>query len=460
MTQLPIVAIVGRPNVGKSSLFNRMAAAATRRGASKSLMKRAVVHDTPGVTRDRNYTDIEWDIEGVRRGFTIVDTGGVTWSRDAEDRLIDSVQLQVDAAVAEASLVLFVVDVRDGIMPHDMTVADKLRAADKLVFLVVNKVDNERLRNEAAEFYALGLDEPIFTSCVQNEGIQEILDRVVEVLPETGAEDADRTGIKIAIVGRPNVGKSSLINSLLGEERMIVDDRPGTTRDAVNISIVHDNVALEIVDTAGMRRKSAIDDELESATVQRAIHSIRQSDIAVLVLDVSREVSQQDKTLGNFIARQGKASVLAVNKWDLIEKGVDGGGGDGGYGVFLEAIHAQLPQLGYVPRVFVSAVTGQRVTKILDTALEVYREYCTRISTPQLNALLVALRNAYPPPRVKGVRPALKYITQIETRPPTFLIFGRNTHRLRPPYEAYLTNALRKEFGFHGTPIRLYYRNS
>ena len=415
---------------------------------------RAVVHDTPGVTRDRNYTDIEWDDSG----FTIVDTGGL--DTDADDRLIDRVQLQVDAAVAEASLVLFVVDARDGIMPHDMTVADKLRAADKPIFLVVNKVDNERLRNEAAEFYALGLDEPIFTSCVQNEGIQEILDRVVEVLPETGAEDADRTGIKIAIVGRPNVGKSSLINNLLGEERMIVDDRPGTTRDAVNISIVHDNVALEIVDTAGMRRKSAIDDELESATVQRAIHSIRQSDIAVLVLDVSREVSQQDKTLGNFIARYGKASVLAVNKWDLIEKGVDGGGGDGGYGVFLEAIHAQLPQLGYVPRVFVSAVTGQRVTKILDTALEVYREYCTRISTPQLNALLVGLRNAYPPPRVKGVRPALKYITQIETKPPTFLIFGRNTHRLRPPYEAYLTNALRKEFGFHGTPIRLYYRNS
>lgn len=460
MTQLPIVAIVGRPNVGKSSLFNRMAAAATRRGASKSFtMKRAVVHDTPGVTRDRNYTDVEWDSEGVRRRFTIVDTGGMVdrGGTDAEDRLIDRVQLQVDAAVAEASLVLFVVDARDGIMPHDMTVADKLRAADKPIFLVVNKVDNERLRNEAAEFYALGLDEPIFTSCVQNDGILGLLDWVVGALPETESvadSHLGRTGIKIAIVGRPNVGKSSLINNLLGEERMIVDDRPGTTRDAVNISIVHDNVALEIVDTAGMRRKSAIDDELESATVQRAIHSIRQSDIAVLVLDVSREVSQQDKTLGNFIARYGKASVLAVNKWDLIEKDYDT------HGVFLEVLDAGLPQLGYVPRVFVSAVTGQRVTKILDTALEVYREYCTRISTPQLNALLVALRNAYPPPRVKGVRPALKYITQIETKPPTFLIFGRNTHRLRPPYEAYLTNALRKEFGFHGTPIRLYYRNS
>ncbi len=442
---LPIVAIVGRPNVGKSSLFNRMAAAASGRGASK---KFAVVHDTPGVTRDRNYIDIEW----VDSGFTIVDTGGL--DTDPDDRLIDSVQLQVDAAVAEASLVLFVVDARTGIMPHDMMVADKLRAADKPIFLVVNKVDSERLRNEAAEFYALGLDEPTFTSCVQNEGILGLLDQVVEVLPEPVAVDASQTGIKIAIVGRPNVGKSSLINNLLGEERMIVDDRPGTTRDAVNIHFVHDNVAFEVVDTAGMRRKTAIDDELESATVQRAIHSIRQSDIAVLVLDVSREVSQQDKTIANFIARQGKASVIAVNKWDLIEKDHTT------HGAFLNIIDVQLPQLGYVPRVFVSAVTGQRVTKILDTALEVYREYCTRIPTPQLNALLGELWNAYPPPRVKGVRPALKYITQIETKPPTFLIFGRNTHRVRPPYEAYLTNALRKEFGFHGTPIRIYYRRS
>ena len=446
---LPIVAIVGRPNVGKSSLFNRMTAVAVGRGASKRF---AVVHDTPGVTRDRNYTDIEW----ADFGFTIVDTGGI--DTDPGDRLIDRVQLQVDAAVSESSLVLFVVDARDGIMPHDMTVADKLRAADKPIFLVINKVDSERFRNEAAEFYALGFDEPIFTSCVQNEGIQEILDKVVEVLPETAADgdsgENGRTGIKIAIVGRPNVGKSSLINNLFGEERMIVDDRPGTTRDAVNIHFVHDNIAFEIVDTAGMRRESAIDDELESATVQHAIHSIRQSDIAVLVLDVSRTVSQQDKAIANFVARQGKASVLAVNKWDLIEKD------HATHGEFLDIIDAQLPQLGYVPRVFVSAVTGQRVTRILDTALEVYREYCTRIPTPQLNALLVELRNAYPPPRVRGVRPALKYITQIETKPPTFLIFGRNTHRLRPPYEAYLTNALRKAFGFHGTPIRIYYRHS
>ena len=472
-TGRPIVAIVGRPNVGKSSLFNRITASAPirpqlthidfedngdetpqrdrprRPKKSRAARKVAVVHDIPGVTRDRNYADVEWrDCP-----FTIVDTGGL--DIDPDDRLIDNVQSQVDAALDEASLVLFVVDARDGVMPHDLIVADRLRTAGKPIFLVVNKVDSDRFRNEAAEFYALGFSEPTWTSCVQNDGIQELLDRVVDVLPDTDEiPDNASTTMKIAIVGRPNVGKSSLINNLLGEERMIVDDRPGTTRDAVNIRIVHDNIPFEVVDTAGMRRKSAINDELESVTVQRAIHSIRQSDIAVLVLDVTQEIAQQDKAIANFIERQGKASVLVLNKWDLIEKD------NTTHPVFMDMIDAQLPQLDYVPRVFVSAATGQRVTHILEIALEVYREYCTRIPTPDLNQLFLELRNAHSPPRVKGVRPALKYITQIETKPPTFLIFGRNLHRIRPPYEAYLVNSIRKEFGFNGTPIRIFYRQS
>ncbi|RKU38869.1 ribosome biogenesis GTPase Der [Candidatus Poribacteria bacterium] len=469
-TRHPIVAIVGRPNVGKSSLFNRIAASApvrpkqirtnfedngnemlqpVRPRNTKKSRKFAVVHDTPGVTRDRNYADVEWN----DRAFTIVDTGGL--DVDPNDRLIDNVQLQVDAALDEANLVLFVVDARAGVMPHDLTVADKLRTAGKPVFLVVNKVDSDRFRNEAAEFYALGFSEPTWTSCVQNDGIRGLLDRVVEELPDTDEmSDAAAAAMKIAIVGRPNVGKSSLINNLLGEERMIVDDRPGTTRDAVNIRIVHDNIPFEVVDTAGMRRKSAINDELESVTVQRAIHSIRQSDIAVLVLDVTQEIAQQDKTIANFIERQGKASVLVLNKWDLVEKD------NTTHPAFMDRIDAQLPQLHYVPRVFVSALTGQRVTHILEIALEVYREYCTRIPTPDLNQLLLELRTAHPPPRVKGVRPALKYITQVETKPPTFLIFGRNLHRIRPPYEAYLVNNIRAEFGFNGTPIRIFYRQS
>ena len=467
-TRLPIVAIVGRPNVGKSSLFNRITASApipvpeTHDDADteasdpprnirkpRTPRKFAVVHDTPGVTRDRNYADVEW----ADRAFTIVDTGGL--DIDPDDRLIDNVQAQVDAALDEASLILFVVDARTGIMPHDRIIAEKLRATDKPICLVVNKVDTERFRNEAAEFYALGFPEPMWTSCVQNDGIRALLDNVVDTLPET-EETLHPTSntIKIAIVGRPNVGKSSIINNLLGEERMIVDDRPGTTRDAVNIQIVHDNIPFEIVDTAGMRRKSAIKDELESVTVKRAIHSIRQSDIAVLVLDVTQEAAQQDKTIAKFIERQGKASVLVLNKWDLIEKD------NTTHPAFMDKFDAQLPQLDYVPRVFVSAVTGQRVTQILATALEVHREYCTHIPTPALNELLLELRNAHPPPRVKGVRPALKYITQVETKPPTFLIFGRNINRVRQPYEAYLVNNIREEFGFHGTPIRIFYRRS
>lgn len=446
--QLPIVAIVGRPNVGKSSIFNRIAADA--RPSSERPKQIAVVNDRPGVTRDRNYANVKWD----DTLFTIVDTGGM--DVDPEDPLIDNVQLQVDQALTEATLVLFVVDVRAGIMPHDIILADKLRASGKPIFLVANKADSVSLEMDTAEFYALGLDSPILTSCVQNTGIQRLLDHVVEILPEVDdASEHSPEPIKISIVGRPNVGKSSLLNSLLGEERMIVDNRPGTTRDAVNIRFVYQNIPFELVDTAGMRRKSSIKDQLESETVRRAIHSIRQSDIAALVLDVTQEVAQQDKTIASFIARNGKASVLVLNKWDLIDEK-----DNKTHSEFMSRITAQVPQLDYVPKIFVSALTGQRVSKILDVALEVHREYCTRIPTPALNELLLELRTAHPPPRVKGTRPALKYITQVETQPPTFLIFGRNTHRVRPPYTAYLINNIRNTFGFHGTPIRIFYRRN
>lgn len=445
--QFPVVAIVGRPNVGKSSLFNRISADA--RPSSEHPKQFAVVNDTPGVTRDRNYAEVNWqDIP-----FKIVDTGGM--DVDHDDPLIDNVQIQVDQALSEAALVIFVVDVRDGIMPHDNIIAGKLRSSGKPILLVANKADSVSLGMETAEFYSLGLDEPILTSCVQNFGIHQLLDQVAEFLPENSdASDDSSAPIKISIVGRPNVGKSSLLNTLLGEERMIVDNRPGTTRDAVNIRFVYDNIPFELVDTAGMRRKSSIKDDLESATVKSAISSIRQSDIAALVLDVTQELAQQDKTIASFIERNGKAAVLVLNKWDLVEKD------NATHGDYIRLISAQVPQLNYVPKIFVSAITGQRVTKILDVALDVHREYCTRIPTPALNDLLLELRTSHPPPRVKGTRPALKYITQVETQPPTFLIFGRNTHRIRPPYTAYLVNSLRSEFGFHGTPIRIFYRRN
>lgn len=445
--QLPIVAIVGRPNVGKSSLFNRITTDA--QPESDNTKHIAVVNDRPGVTRDRNYADVEWD----NIPFTIVDTGGI--DIDPDDPLIDNVQLQVDQALSEATLIVFVVDTRDGIMPHDSIVAEKLRSAGKPIILVANKVDTPSIEMDTAEFYSLGLDEPVLISCVQNIGIQQLLEQIVKILPEhTDTDKVVQRPIKISIVGRPNVGKSSLLNSLLGEERMIVDNRPGTTRDAVNIRINYQNIPIELVDTAGMRRKAAIKDQLESETVQRAIHSIRQSDIAALILDVTEGIAQQDKTIASFIARNGKASVLVLNKWDLVEKD------NTTHNEYMSQLEAEVPQLDYVPKVFVSALTGQRVTKILDVALEVYREYCTRIPTPALNELLLDLRTSHPPPRVKGTRPALKYITQVETQPPTFLIFGRNTHRIRQPYTAYLINNIRDEFGFHGSPIRIFYRRN
>lgn len=445
--EIPIVAIVGRPNVGKSSIFNRIAADA--RLSSDHPKHVAVVNDQPGVTRDRHYANVKWG----DTLFRIVDTGGM--DVDPEDPLIDNVQIQVDQALSEATLIIFVVDARDGILPHDIMVADKLRSAGKPILLVANKADSQSIELDTAEFYALGLEDPILTSCVQNLGIRQLLDTVVEFIPDSSdLKEGSKTPIKISIVGRPNVGKSSILNSLLGEERMIVDNRPGTTRDAVNIRFEYDNIPFELVDTAGMRRKSSIKDELESATVKSAIHSIRQSDIAALVLDITQDLAQQDKMIASFIARNGKASVLVLNKWDLIEKD------NTTHGEYIKTIARQVPQLDYVPKIFVSALSGQRVTKILDTALEVHREYCTRIPTPALNELLLELRIAHPPPRVKGTRPALKYITQVETEPPTFLIFGRNTHRVKRPYTSYLINNLRSTFGFHGTPIRLYYRRN
>jgi GTPase len=433
---LPIVAIVGRPNVGKSSLFNCI-----------TKKRIAVVHDQPGVTRDRIYADVEW--EGSH--FTVVDTGGLDLA--PEDDLIDMVQLQVEVALEEARVILFVVDVRTGILPQDLVVADRLRQTNKPIFVVVNKVDSERFITDIPEFYEMGLSEPFPISCTQNIGVAELLDAVVFAMPESEEEAPELPQyIKIAIVGRPNVGKSSLINTILGEERMVVDDRPGTTRDAVNIRFIYNHVPFELIDTAGMRRKSAIDTELESVTVQRAIRSIRRSDISWLILDAMREVSRQDKAIADFIARQGKACLIAVNKWDAIEKD------NYTHNQFVQYIRDELPQLTYVPLIFISALTNQRVTNLFDLSLTIHREYSTEVPTHELNNLFVQLRNAHQPPRVGNIRPSLKYITQIKTQPPTFLIFARYANKIPPSYQSYLINGIREAFGFHGTPIRIHYR--
>ena len=435
----PVVAIVGRPNVGKSSLFNLI--------AKRQI---AVVHDRPGVTRDRIYADVEWEDSQ----FTIVDTGGLDLA--PQDELIDSVQWQVEIALNEARIILFVVDVKTGIMPQDLIVTEMLRKTDKPILLVVNKADNVKREMEGAEFYELGFGEPFFISCAHNIGAMALLDEVVFALPASnGKETGSATrGIKVAIVGRPNVGKSSLINALLGEDRMIVNDRPGTTRDAVNISFVHDMIRFELSDTAGMRRKSVIDDELEQATVQRAVRSIRKSDISWLTVDATQEIANQDKMIASYIAKEGKACIIVVNKWDLIEKD------NATYNQFVESIRRQMPQLSYVPLHFISAKTGQRVKNLLDLALTIHREYSTSVPTHELNELLSYLKNSHQPARSGKRRPTLKYITQIKTQPPTFLLFARHARKITADYEAYLINGIREAFGFTGAPLRIYYRSA
>lgn len=438
ITRKPVVAIVGRPNVGKSSLFNLLAR-----------KKIAVVHDMPGVTRDRMYADVTWG----SRQFTLIDTGGM----DIEpiDEFIDLVQLQVEVAIDEADVILFMVDIRDGILRQDQIVADKLRRTNKPVFLAVNKADNARWSEASIDFYEFGLTSPYPISCTQNLGLDSLMEDLLQQLPSSrDLPDQVPMSLKIAIVGRPNAGKSSLINNLLGEDRMIVSSVPGTTRDAVNIQFNYKHIPFELIDTAGMRRKSSVKEKLEKSTVQRAIRSIRQSDVTWLILDATRETSRQDKVIADFIARQGKSCLIAINKWDLIKKD------ETTFNRFTDNIYRTFPQLTYVPQVFISAETGQRTNNMLDMSLQIHRSASTRVPTPDLNQLLSDLKGKRQPPRVGRFRPKLRYMTQVETHPPTFLIFGTNTNKIKAHYEAYLVNNIRRTFGFEGAPIRIFYRSN
>jgi GTP-binding protein len=394
------------------------------------------------------------DLDYHDRTFTLVDTGGLIPFPD--DDLIDLVRLQAQTAIDEAAVILFVVDVIEGLTPQDMIIAEILRKTQKPVFVVANKADNPDLDYGAVEFYQLGLEDPIPVSAIHNTGIDDLLDEVVFALPQTDEESLAETAsnIKIAVVGRPNAGKSSLINAILGEERVIVDSEPGTTRDAVNIIFSKDGVSFELIDTAGLRRKSRITNELEKYSVNRAIRSVRESDIAWLVLDVTREISQQDKSIANFIADRGKACILAVTKWDLVEKDNDT------YNRYMAGLQYELPHLSYVPVLFVSAVTQQRVMKLLDLSLMINREYSMHIPTHQLNVALSTATSKHQPPIVEGKRPALKYITQVDIRPPTFVVFTNHPTGIRPDYESYLISNIRDYFGFVGAPIRMRYRQS
>ena len=434
----PLVAIVGRPNVGKSTFFNKI-----------SGKRISIVEDVPGVTRDRITADAEW----LGREFTLIDTGGIDPKSD--DELLSQMREQAETAIELADVICFFADARDGLTEDDKEVANLLRKTRKPVLLVINKVDYLGLNDNLYEFYELGLGDPIGISSVNMLGFGDLLDQIIALLPENRSEDDPETQpIQLAIVGRPNVGKSSLTNRLLGEKRTMVSEIAGTTRDAIDsLYTDHDGVAFNIIDTAGIRRKRAIEDEsLERYSVLRSIAAIRRCDVALLLLDANDGVTEQDTKIAGLIHDEGKAAVVIVNKWDMLEKET------GTYEKYKKKILDDLKFMTYAPILFISAKSGQRVDTVLDRVKEVYEIAGKRITTGILNDVLNDAVNDLQPPIQGGKRLKIYYATQGGIRPPSFVLFVNEEKLMQFSYQRYLENYFRKSFDFSGTPIRFILR--
>ncbi|MCM8901124.1 ribosome biogenesis GTPase Der [Caldicoprobacter algeriensis] len=431
----PIVAIVGRPNVGKSTFFNQI--------VGKRI---SIVDDQPGVTRDRIYADAEW----LNRKFTLVDTGGL--DPESDDELLVHIRRQVEIAIDTADVIIFLVDGQVGVTPADQQIANLLRRTKKPVVLAVNKIDNREDESMVLDFFSLGLGEPIGISATHKRGIGDLLDRVVKHLPDKEVKEEEDQVIKIAVVGRPNVGKSSLVNRILGEERVIVSDIPGTTRDAIDTPFEMDGREYVIIDTAGIRRKSRINEALERYSVLRALAAIRRCDVALIMLDATQPVAEQDAKIAGLVHEEGKASVIVVNKWDLVEKDT--------YTMeeYKNRILQKLGFIAYAPMVFISARTGQRVNRVLELVDEVYSRYTMRVSTGVLNDCISDAVAVAAPPSEKGRMLKIYYVTQVSVKPPTFVLFVNDPELMHDSYQRYLENYLRKMFGLTGTPIRLLVR--
>lgn len=430
----PLVAIVGRPNVGKSTLFNRIVG-----------KKVSIVEDYEGVTRDRLYRDAEW----CGFNFTLIDTGGLEIK--SEDKMWRHIREQARIAVEIAEEVIFVVDGKAGMTANDMEVADFLRTSKKPVIVAVNKLDNNEQDN-IYDFYSLGVGDVVGISAEQSKGIGDLLDLVVENLPKIQAEQEDDV-IDVAIVGKPNAGKSSLTNKLLGYERVIVSDIAGTTRDAIDTAFEWNGNKFNIIDTAGIRKKSAVDEGVEQYSVLRSLAAIRRADVVLIVVDAAEGMSEQDIKICGYVHEQGKPSVIVMNKWDAVEKDT--------YTVntFNKKMQSDLKFMDYLVPVYVSALTGQRVDKILSLALEVYAQATKRVATGVLNDVITDAIVAVEPPSHNGKKLKVYYVTQSGVCPPTFVFFVNDAKLMHFSYQRYLENTLRKTFEFKGTPIRLVVRN-
>ena len=432
----PVVAIVGRPNVGKSTLFNALAGE-----------KISIVKDTPGVTRDRIYADVSW----LDRNFTMIDTGGI--EPDSKDIILSQMRDQAQIAIDTSDVIVFMTDVRQGLIDSDSKVADMLRRSGKPIVLVVNKVDSfEKYMPDVYEFYNLGIGEPVPISAASRLGIGDMLDEITGHFSEKDEEDEEDERPRIAIVGKPNVGKSSIVNKLLGEQRVIVSDIAGTTRDAIDTEIVHDGREYVFIDTAGLRRKSRIKEELERYSIIRAVTAVERSDVVLVVIDASEGVTEQDAKIAGIAHERGKGIVIVVNKWYAIEKD------DRTMKKYENEIRRVLSFMPYAEVMYVSAQTGQRLNKLYDVIDMVIENQTLRVATGVLNEIMMEAVAMQQPPSDKGKRLKLYYITQVSVKPPTFVIFVNDRELMHFSYTRYLENKIREAFGFKGTSLKFFIR--
>ncbi len=432
----PILAVIGRPNVGKSTFFNKLIG-----------RRLSIVEDTPGITRDRIYADAEW----FGRSFSVIDTGGIEPA--GKDIILQEMRLQVELAMDAADVIVFITNIKEGVTATDMEIATMLQKSGKPVLLAVNQCDAPGEPPVGIyEFYSLGIGDPYPVSALHGMGMGDIIESAIGLFPDemTGEEDEDK--IKVAIVGKPNAGKSSLVNHILGENRMIVSNIPGTTRDAIDSDVEIDGQMFTLIDTAGMRRQARVNDVVERYSVMRAIAAIERCDVAVIVIDASAGISEQDAKIAGYVHEAGKASVILINKWDLIEKETKT------MQIFQNDVYDTLSFMTYAPNLFISAKTGQRVDKLFPLLKSVYQQNSMRISTGVLNDILTDAVQKVQPPSDKGKRLKIYYMTQASTNPPTFILFVNDKELAHFSYIRYLENRIRDTFGLTGTPLRFIVR--